>query len=85
MNTIELENKQMTQVILSVKNNKYPFFLELVKSFDFIKIEGVDTDMLEPKSAKPRAVDFEGLLTESEGKAYHQYLQKARLEWDRDI
>jgi hypothetical protein len=58
---------------------------ELVKNFDFIKIEDAGTDMLETKSDKPRAADFKGLLTESEGERYHQYLQKARQEWDRDI
>jgi hypothetical protein len=26
---------------------------------------------------------FKGLLTDSEAEQYHQYLQKARQEWDR--
>jgi hypothetical protein len=28
---------------------------------------------------------FKGLLTTSEADQYHQYLQKTRQEWDRDI
>ncbi len=29
----------MKQVIVSVEDNKYPFFIEVLKHFDFVKIE----------------------------------------------
>lgn len=35
------QNKKiMKQVVLNVPDNKYPFFMELVKSLDFVKIPG---------------------------------------------
>ena len=34
---------------------------------------------------KNSAAKFKGLLTKEEGEKYHQYLKKARSEWDRDI
>ena len=33
------------QITLTIKENKYPFFLELVKNFDFVKIdESLETE-----------------------------------------
>ncbi len=32
----------MTQIILNIKDNKLGFFLELIKNFDFIKLEQAD-------------------------------------------
>jgi hypothetical protein len=29
----------MTQVVLNIKDNKVGFFMELVKNFDFVKVE----------------------------------------------
>lgn len=29
----------MTQVVLNIKDNKFGFFMELVKNFDFVKVE----------------------------------------------
>ncbi len=29
----------MTQIVLNIKDNKVGFFLELVKNFDFVKVE----------------------------------------------
>jgi hypothetical protein len=29
----------MKQVVLNVRESKYPFFIELVRSFDFVQIE----------------------------------------------
>jgi hypothetical protein len=34
----------MKQITLSVNNAKYPFFMELVKSFDFVQIEKAEGD-----------------------------------------
>jgi hypothetical protein len=31
--------KKTKQVVLNVANNKYPFFMELLKNFDFVQIE----------------------------------------------
>lgn len=36
----------MTQVVLTVKNSKLPFFLELIRNFDFVQVE--DTIYVEP-------------------------------------
>ncbi len=32
----------MKQVILNIPDNKYPFFMELVKSLGFVKVPGED-------------------------------------------
>lgn len=37
---------KMTQVVLTVKNSKLPFFLELIRNFDFVQVE--DTIYVEP-------------------------------------
>lgn len=34
----------MKQIVLNIKEEKYRFFMELVKSFDFIQIEEVEGD-----------------------------------------
>lgn len=33
----------MTQITLHIKDNKVPFFMELIKNFDFIKIDDYPT------------------------------------------
>jgi hypothetical protein len=38
MTTIELTKNKTKQVVLNVNNNKYPFFIELIKNFDFIQV-----------------------------------------------
>ena len=51
----------------------------LLYSFEEVKEETVYfTDVR-------NASRFKGLLTDSEADKYHQYLQKARQEWDRNI
>lgn len=39
MNTITLDRKNDRQVVLKVAEQKYKFFMELLRSFDFVKIE----------------------------------------------
>lgn len=34
----------MKQVVLNIKDGKYRFFMELVKSFDFVQVEQVEGD-----------------------------------------
>jgi hypothetical protein len=34
----------MKQVVLNIKEDKYRFFLDLVKNFDFVQIEGTEGD-----------------------------------------
>ena len=34
----------MTQIVLAVKDKKVAFFMELIKNFDFIKVEQPDSD-----------------------------------------
>jgi len=34
--------KKTRQVVLNVKSGKYPFFMELVRSFDFVEVEHDD-------------------------------------------
>ncbi|GHS96379.1 hypothetical protein FACS189421_01370 [Bacteroidia bacterium] len=38
MSTIELTKDKTKQVVLNVKDNKYPFFIELIKNFDFVQV-----------------------------------------------
>jgi hypothetical protein len=43
-------------------------------------------ELTEEKSIKLNDVSrFKGILTNDEADKYHQYLKKARNEWDRDI
>ena len=44
----------MKQVVLNIPDNKYPFFMELVKSLGFIKVSG------EPKLTKKQQEFVEG-------------------------
>ena len=37
------------------------------------------------KSSRPKISSFKGILTNDEAEKYHQYLQKSRQEWDRNI
>lgn len=37
----------MKQVVLNIKSSKYEFFMELLKSFDFVEIEKITTDSKE--------------------------------------
>ena len=34
----------MKQVVLNIKDDKYHFFLDLVKNFDFVQIEEIEAD-----------------------------------------
>ena len=34
----------MKQVVLNIKDDKYHFFLDLVKNFDFVQIEEIEGD-----------------------------------------
>ena len=42
-----------------------------------------DMNTKEPKRNKPS--DFFGTLSVSEGEEFHKYVNKSRLEWDRNI
>ena len=39
MVTENLKKRQTKQVILNVSSNKYLFFMELLKNFDFVQVE----------------------------------------------
>jgi tetrahydromethanopterin S-methyltransferase subunit A len=47
----------MTQVVLNINDNKVEFFMELVKNFDFVKVE----DYTEPTNKKIKASIRQGL------------------------
>ena len=47
MVTEELKKTQTKQVILNVSTNKYLFFMELLKNFDFVQIETEQEDVEE--------------------------------------
>jgi hypothetical protein len=34
----------MKQIVLTIKDTKYRFFMELIKSFDFVQIEDIEGD-----------------------------------------
>lgn len=40
----------MKQIVLNIPDNKYPFFKELIKNFDFVKVE--DEDWVIPEEHK---------------------------------
>ena len=42
----------MKQVILNVKESKYDFFMELVKSLGFVKVESVTADQEDEEDSK---------------------------------
>ena len=43
-------------------------------------------EVREEKVTQPaNAARFKGLLTNEEAEKYHQYIQKVRSEWERDI
>jgi predicted translin family RNA/ssDNA-binding protein len=87
MSTVEFKQQPAKRVVLNIKTNKYPFFLELVKKFDFIQSDEtpVEATTQETKSAHRNVSRFKSLLTADEACKYHQYLQTARQEWDRNI
>lgn len=42
-------------------------------------------ELLEGKTTVGNASRFKGLLTSEEADKFHDYINKARTEWDRDI
>jgi hypothetical protein len=38
MNTVQLTRNRTQQLVLNVEENKYQFFIELIKNFDFIQV-----------------------------------------------
>jgi hypothetical protein len=85
----------METIIIKARNKSDTRFL-----LDFAKRIGVSAKAIEKeeledvsliekedtfRKANKDITRFKGLLTDEEADKYHQYLQKARQEWDRDI
>ena len=49
----------MTQIILNIQDNKLAFFLELVKNFDFVRVE--NEDYIEPSKEEIKKGIKQGL------------------------
>jgi chloramphenicol O-acetyltransferase len=64
----------------SVNNVETLLFKESVNTVDRVKIK----EEIYPATNR-NAARFKGLLTEQEAEKYHNYLQTARQEWDRNI
>ncbi|GHT77708.1 hypothetical protein AGMMS50262_19430 [Bacteroidia bacterium] len=47
MNTTVLKRNKTQKVVLDVDKNKYPFFIELIRNFDFVQIEDNQGDSKE--------------------------------------
>ena len=63
----------MKQVILNVKESKYDFFMELVKSLGFVKVESVTADQEDEEDSKEQILknieqSFKELKLYREGK-----------------
>ena len=72
----------MKQLIINISDDKYYFFLELVKNFNFINI----------KEKKPMKKNKRGLSSKFRnripievGKEMNKQLEQMRNEWKRDI
>lgn len=57
----------MKQLIISIKENKYQFFLELIKSFDFVQVEEIKTDS-KKEIVKNLTKGFKDLKSYKQGK-----------------
>ena len=57
-----------------------------INEWNDITTKHEDLKKMEEKTSQANnASRFKGLLTDDEAEKYHQYLKKARSEWDRDI
>jgi hypothetical protein len=58
-----------------------------IAEWNVITAKHQDLKEMMEKSVSPKnaASSFRGLLTDEETEKYHQYIKKARGEWDRDI
>ena len=71
------------KIVLDIKDDKFSFFMEVLKNFPFVKTETITTS--ETTLSKQGAARFKGLLTSEDADNYHTYLKQVRSEWDRDI
>jgi len=72
---------QNNTVSLLIPNDYVGKKLEVIIYADD-EIWKVSTGVNTPRS---KISSFRGILTNDEAEKYHQYLQKSRQEWDRDI
>jgi hypothetical protein len=68
MNTAVLKKNNTKQVILDININKYPFFIELVKSFDFVQIAQDDSGDSKEEILANLTQGFEELKLYKQGK-----------------
>jgi len=72
----------MKQIIINISDDKYFFFLELVKNFNFINIKEKKPTK---KNKKDLSSKFRNRIPEEVGKVMHKQLDQMRNEWKRDI
>lgn len=81
----------MKQITLNIPDNKYSFFLELVKNLGLEKVKDKASDstdeIKEQKDAGNRIASLRGKLhlSNEQYKDFHQYVNDSRNEWNRSI
>lgn len=72
----------MKQLIINISDDKYYFFLELVKNFNFISIKEKKPMK---KNKRNLSSKFRNRIPKEVGKEMHKQLEQMRNEWKRDI
>ncbi|MBI4647974.1 MAG: hypothetical protein HY738_15655 [Bacteroidia bacterium] len=72
----------MKQLIINISDDKYYFFLELVKNFNFININEKKPIR---KNKKSLSLKFRNRIPKEVGKEMNKQLEQMRNEWKRDI
>lgn len=81
----------MKQITLNIPDNKYSFFMELVKNLGLEKVKDKpadsDSEVKEQKNAGNRIASLRGKLhlSNEQYKGFHQYVNDSRNEWNRGI
>lgn len=75
----------MKQVTLKIPDNKYSFFLELIKNLGFESVN--DTPLNNGTGEHKKIAPLRGKLrlSEEQSKNFHQYVNSSRDEWNRSI
>jgi len=77
----------MKQITLNIPDNKYSFFMELVKNLGLERVIDKPSDSHKTKEQKATVASLRGKLhlTKEQYKDFHQYANDSRNEWNRSI
>lgn len=71
------------KIILDIKDDKFPFFMEVLKNFPFVKAETFITSVTPKKSNKKRLSDkYKGVFSKEDAKSFNAHTKEMRKEWD---